>query len=100
NTHTDYQAILQYFKNPQSDKRIVVFGHSHEPKIVVSENRTKQKCIYANSGTWIDYNPKKTTMNFVVITAQGDDVSSQTWVKLYNFENEKVTQMAEESVRY
>ena len=100
NTHTDYQAILQYFKNPQSDKRIVVFGHSHEPKIVVSENRTKQKCIYANSGTWIDHNPKKTTMNFVVITPQDDDVSSQTCVKLYNFENQKVTQMAEESARY
>lgn len=100
NTQTDRQAIIQYFKNPNSDKRIVVFGHSHEPKIVASENLDKKKCIYANSGTWIDHNPKKTTMNFVVITPQNDDVSSQTLVTLYNFENETVTKMAEDSLRY
>jgi UDP-2,3-diacylglucosamine pyrophosphatase LpxH len=99
-TETDYQAILQYFMNPASDKRIVVFGHTHEPKIVASEDIDNLKCVYANSGTWIDHNPGKTTMNFVVITPQGTDVSSQTLVKLYNFENEVVTIMAEDSLRY
>jgi len=99
-TETDHQAILQYFMNPASDKRIVVFGHTHEPKIVESENFSNKKCIYANSGTWIDHNPDKTTMNFVVITPQNADVSSQTLVKLYNFENEVVTKMAEDSMRY
>ena len=100
NTETDHQAILQYFMNPATAKRIVVFGHTHEPKIVVSESFDNKKCIYANSGTWIDHNPDKTTMNFVVITPQGVDVSSQTFVKLYNFENEVVTKMAENSLRY
>ncbi|PIY33682.1 MAG: metallophosphoesterase, partial [Bacteroidetes bacterium CG_4_10_14_3_um_filter_42_6] len=99
-TETDRQAIVQYFMNPASDKRIVVFGHTHEPKMVTSENLDHQKCIYANSGTWIDHNPDKTTMNFVVITPQSFDVSSQTLVKLYNFENEVVTKMAESSLRY
>ena len=41
-----------------------------------------------------------TTMNFVVITPQKIDASSQTLVKLYNFENEVVTKMAEDSIRY
>ena len=64
------------------------------------ENYDNQKCIYVNSGTWIDKNPNKTTMNFVVITPQSVDVSSQTLVKLYNFEKEVVTKMAEDSLRY
>lgn len=100
NTETDRQAILQYFMNPASDKRIVVFGHTHEPKIGAPKNIDNKKCIYVNSGTWIDHNPGRTTMNFVVITPQNNDASSQTFVKLYNFENEVVTKMAEDSIRY
>jgi UDP-2,3-diacylglucosamine pyrophosphatase LpxH len=99
-TYTDYQAKLQYFLNPNSDKRIVVFGHTHDPKIGAPSNFDNKKCIYANSGTWIDHNPGRTTMNFVVITPQNNDASSQTFVKLYNFENEVVTKMAEDSMRY
>lgn len=96
---TDDQANLQYFKNPKSDKRIVIFGHTHVPKIIQSENHKRQKTIYANSGTWIDHNPNQTTMNFVVVTPQAADASSQTWVTLYNFENEVVTKMDENSLR-
>jgi len=99
-SHLDDQAKVQYFMNPNSNKRIVVFGHTHDAKIISSENYNGQKSIYANSGTWIDHNPNKTTMNFVVITPQNDDASSQTYVKLYNFENEVVTIMAEDSLRY
>jgi UDP-2,3-diacylglucosamine pyrophosphatase LpxH len=86
--------------NPKSDKRIVVFGHTHQPKIIASQNYNNEKSIYANSGTWIDKNPKQTTMNFVVIIPQNADASSQTYVKLYNFEGEVVTKMAEDSLRY
>jgi predicted phosphodiesterase len=99
-TETDDQAKIQYFLNPDSDKRIVVFGHSHVPVMVASQNSKGQKCIYANSGTWIDENPKRTTTNFIVITPQGEDASSNTYVKLYNFENERVTLMAQDSLRY
>ncbi len=96
---TDRQASVQYFMNPESDKRIVVFGHTHDAKIISSDNHNGQKSIYANSGTWIDRNPKLTTMNFVVITRQNAEAISQTRVKLYNFEGEVITQMAEDSVR-
>nr|NQU91213.1 metallophosphoesterase [Bacteroidota bacterium] len=99
-TFTDYQANQQYFLNPASDVRIVVFGHTHVPRIDAGISHDGKKCIYANSGTWIDNNKPNTTMNFVVITPQSDEPSTQTLVKLYNFEKEVVTLMAEDSVRY
>lgn len=99
-TETDHQADLQYFMNPASDKRIVVFGHTHQPRIDVRTSYDGKKCIYANSGTWIDVNPSQTTMNFVVITPQNIDASSQTLVKLYNFQKEVVTELSENSMRY
>jgi UDP-2,3-diacylglucosamine pyrophosphatase LpxH len=98
-SETDNQAVVQYFQNPKSNVRIVVFGHSHVPTIISSFDHLGQKSIYANSGTWIDDNPKRTTMNFVVITPQKDDCCSKTHVRLYNFENEVITLMAEDSVR-
>lgn len=100
NTYTDYLASLQYFMNTSSNKRLVVFGHTHVPKISVYQNTTNEKCIYANSGTWIDSNPGYTTMNFVVITPQGTSATSETLVKLYNFEKEVVTKMDENSLRF
>ncbi len=95
------QAKNQYFLNPNSDKRLVVFGHTHDAKIISSENHNGQKSIYANTGTWIDHNNvAPTKMNFVVITPQNNDASSQTLVKLYNYEGEVVTKMAEDSLRH
>jgi len=100
-SESEFQATNQYFLNPNSDKRIVIFGHTHDPKILASTNLNGQKCIYANSGTWIDHNTvAPTTMSFVVITPQNANVSSQTYVKLYNFENEVITTMAQDSIRY
>jgi UDP-2,3-diacylglucosamine pyrophosphatase LpxH len=99
----DRMAVSQYFENPSSDKKLVVFGHTHEAKIIASENLAGEETIYANSGTWIDHKEAHAdgkTMNFVVITPQNADVSSQTYVKLYNFEGEVVTKMAEDSLRY
>lgn len=96
---TDGMATSQYFMNVNSDKRLVIFGHSHEPKIIASQDSNGEKTIYANSGTWIDHNPNRTTMNFVVVTPQSDDGTSQTAVALYNYENTSVTLMAQDSVR-
>jgi hypothetical protein len=39
----DHQAVVQYFTNPASDKRIVIMGHTHDARIVPSENHTGQK---------------------------------------------------------
>jgi len=70
-------AKVQYFSNPASGKRIVVFGHTHVPTMNTWISHDGKKCIYANSGTWIDNNLPFTTMNFVVITPQNADASSQ-----------------------
>ncbi|MDZ7740575.1 MAG: metallophosphoesterase [Bacteroidota bacterium] len=95
----DGQAATQYFLNPDSDVRIVVFGHTHVPTMEASNNHLGQKTIYANSGTWIDHNSlDSSAMNFVVITPQSNDASSQTFVKLYSFKNEVVTEMAVDSL--
>jgi len=100
-SESDDQAKNQYFLNPASDKRIVIFGHTHDPKIIASDNFNGQKSIYANTGTWIDHNSVvPTTMSFVVITPQNSSASSWSFVKLYNFENEIVTKMAEDSLRF
>lgn len=100
-TESDNQAKTQYFLNPNSNKRIVIFGHSHYAKIISSVNSTGQKTIYANSGTWVDHNNvAPTTTNFVVITPQTSDASTKTYVKLYHFKNEVVTKMSEDSMRY
>lgn len=51
----DSFAPYQYFDNPESNKRIVVFGHTHKPLMNVFDDvKDKGKCIYANTGTWID----------------------------------------------
>lgn len=100
-SESDNQAKIQYFLNPNSNKRIVVFGHTHDAKIISSTNSNGQKTIYANSGTWIDHNNvAATTMNFVVITPQNTDASSKTYVKLYNYQNGVVKKMSEDSMHY
>ena len=99
---TDRMAESQYFKNPDSDKKLVVFGHTHEAKIIASQNLDGEKTIYANSGTWIDHkeaHPNTTTMTFLVITPQNNENSSETFVKLYNFQDEVITEMAAGSLK-
>ena len=99
-TWTDQQSVIQYFTNPNSGKRIVVFGHTHKPKIFAALSYDNKKCIYANSGTWIDFNENRAVMTFIVITPQSSDVSSKTCVKLYNFMHEVVSLMAVDELRY
>lgn len=48
------QADVQYFQNPNSNVRIVVFGHTHNPMIKSYTNLNGEVCVYANSGTWED----------------------------------------------
>jgi UDP-2,3-diacylglucosamine pyrophosphatase LpxH len=96
---TDNQAIEQYFKNPASDKRIVVFGHNHRATIIPVYNAKGLKSVYANSGTWIDHNPTEATATFIVITKQSTDPFSQTMVEVYNYENEIYTVMTMNKLR-
>ncbi len=97
---TDDQAELQYFSNPESNVRIVVFGHTHMARIIPGENHAGLKTIYANSGTWIDHNNLNgSIMNFIVITPQGSSADSQTAVKLYRLKDGSMEELAADSVR-
>jgi UDP-2,3-diacylglucosamine pyrophosphatase LpxH len=96
---TDIQATTQYFANPASDVRIVVFGHTHDAKLITTVNHAGLKSIYANSGAWIDHSPGRTTLNFVVITPQGPEAWSRTEVKVYDFTGEVATELGADSLR-
>lgn len=96
----DNQAVTQYFKNPNSNKRVVIFGHTHDAKIIPSLDSKGEKTVYANSGTWIDINPYTTKMNFVIIKPQLSSSNSQTHIDLYNFEGAVFTKMAADSLRF
>jgi UDP-2,3-diacylglucosamine pyrophosphatase LpxH len=81
---TDNQAVVQYFHNPASDKRIVIFGHTHESRVIPSETHDGKSAVYVNSGTWIDKNNNLPTMTFVVIAPQG----SSRHAGLYHYSHE------------
>ena len=100
-TTVDTMAYIQYFNNPASNVRIVVFGHTHFAMLRTYLNQSGQKAIYANSGTWIDkIIPSATThMNFIVIMPQGADATSQTSVTVYNFQGEVFNKMQVELLR-
>lgn len=91
----DQQANVQYFQNPLSNVRIVIFGHTHLPMVTSFTNLKGEACIYANSGTWTDekvkagqpaVNQNKKNMDFVVIERQHNN-KSMVDVELFNFHN-------------
>jgi UDP-2,3-diacylglucosamine pyrophosphatase LpxH len=90
----DEQSKIQYFDKDAS-KRIVIFGHSHEARIITYSNLNNKKTIYANSGTWIDNAQGYPTMTFVVVTPQKSG-SAAEYVNLYKYSaNKTVTQWCE-----
>lgn len=50
----DSMAPLEYFDNPKSNKRVVIFGHTHKGLMQKYETEGKGECLYANTGCWID----------------------------------------------
>ena len=52
--YNDSQAAIQYFDIDPTIK-LVVFGHTHEARIVKMTNINGDDVLYANSGTWVDH---------------------------------------------
>lgn len=84
-SHLDDQSQIQFFQNPDSDKRIVIFGHTHEARVITTLSKEREKQIYVNSGTWIDKN--KCTMTFVVVTPPKNKDTKPTFVNLYQYKS-------------
>lgn len=67
---TDNQSKFQYFDTDGSI-RIVIFGHTHEARILTFKNLNGKKTIYANSGTWIDHSLAHPGRIFTVVNEAG-----------------------------
>ncbi len=89
----DDQAEVQYFKNPKSNVRLVVFGHTHSQMMKSNTNLQGRECLYVNSGTWEDQKTRDKhaaidqdaiKMHFVVIDPQGADKKTLQ-VSLYQY---------------
>lgn len=91
-TFLDSMSNVQYFQNSnKQDVRIVLFGHTHIPKLETFKNIKGEKCVYANSGTWQDkklrsYSERvdqdQENMDFVVVTPSEN---GNTMVALYKY---------------
>jgi hypothetical protein len=81
-TFTDYQAQNQYFKRDGNIK-VVIFGHSHDGKLIADKNLIGKDVVYANSGTWIDSDGNIPTRTY--ITIERDTASSKITVNYKQF---------------
>ena len=79
NPALDAQSIYQYFTNPSSNRRIVIFGHTHHAIMFSTDDHQ----IYANTGTWVDHG--KPSCTFVVIIPQKDDQAVTETVTIYQY---------------
>ena len=77
----DFQSYTQYFTY-NADRRIVIFGHTHHATLGYSINNIGQKCIYANSGTWIDKGDPDCTC---VVIEPNSQINGNVTVNVYQF---------------
>ena len=82
-SHLDDQSRIQFFDNPDSNKRIVILGHTHEARVITTLSKEREKYVYVNSGTWIDKN--KCTRTFVVVTPPKNKDTAPAFVNLYQY---------------
>lgn len=86
-SYLDNMSYFQFFSNPKSPIRIVIFGHTHQPVIIQYKTERNKKAIYANTGTWVDKSDLN-LMTFVVLAPQKSNNSTPTFVNLYRFTQE------------
>jgi UDP-2,3-diacylglucosamine pyrophosphatase LpxH len=84
-TFTDDQAQNQYFKRDANTK-VVIFGHSHAAKLMAEKNINGQDVIYANSGTWIDYNGNGPSRTYITIERDMDSSRITVNYKQFNID--------------
>lgn len=96
-SYFDDMARSQYFDNTNSGVRIVIFGHSHEAKLITHYADTpSKKSIYANSGTWIDNS--KISRNYVIVNP--DKKAGKIFVSVYQIdENGKTEILGEDFIQ-
>jgi UDP-2,3-diacylglucosamine pyrophosphatase LpxH len=83
NPALDAQSIVQYFLNTDSNKRIVVFGHTHDAGLFSTLNHKLQWSVYANSGTWVDNS--KVSCTFVSIIPKKENGATTDTITVYQY---------------
>lgn len=83
-SYLDNMSYFQFFSNPKSPIRIVIFGHTHQPCTISYKTEKNKKAIYANTGTWIDKS-NLSLLTFIVLAPQKSNNSTPTFVNLYKF---------------
>jgi UDP-2,3-diacylglucosamine pyrophosphatase LpxH len=97
-SHLDDQSANQFFINPNSNKRIVIFGHTHDARLITSYNENSEENVYVNSGTWID--SKDLSMTFVVVIPPKYDEINHGYVGLYQYSKEgKISKMDSQTLK-
>lgn len=93
----DSFAAYEFFDNPESNKRIVVFGHTHKGLMNVFEDvEEKGKCIYVNTGCWIDEKwcdgEGVTTLTYVELEKDNDQytVELKKWGEEEPMESDRI----------
>ena len=72
--YSDSLASAQYF-NLDPAIKLVVFGHTHEAKIVKMTNLDGKDVLYANSGTWLDHWYDFPVRTYLVINPSGSEIT-------------------------
>ncbi|MBN2016704.1 MAG: metallophosphoesterase [Candidatus Cloacimonetes bacterium] len=100
--------IYEYIINPSTKPyKIIAFGHSHKPHIMVYPTQSNYTSIYANSGSWVDAEYcTHDVRTFLVITPGEWSGSELDVVMLYRFDpvtgtsktDYKLILLAEESI--
>ena len=90
----DAQSTVQYFSNSSSNKRIVVFGHTHQAKLLSVLDHQSHWSIYANSGTWVDSSANP-TCTFVTIIPRKTNGATVETVTVYQYgDDNTITKLA------
>ncbi|MHB8771996.1 MAG: metallophosphoesterase [Syntrophales bacterium] len=79
----DAQSLTQYFWNTSADRRIVVFGHTHQADLFPTLNHKGRWSVYANSGTWVDHSLLSCT--FVAILPKKENGATTETVTVYRY---------------
>lgn len=80
----DGMSKSQFFSDENSDKRIVIFGHTHVVRMKSYTTKDNKSAVYANSGTWIDFNNDDPTMTLIVLIPP-KEAKTPLFVNLYQY---------------
>ncbi|MEI8190319.1 MAG: metallophosphoesterase [candidate division NC10 bacterium] len=87
NLALDAQSTVQYFLNSSSNKRIVVFGHTHKAKLSYALDHQLHWSIYANSGAWVDVSDNPTCTFVTIIPQKANGATTET-VTVYQYSDD------------